>query len=220
LCDLTRMLLHDMPLPAKLVEGVSREAAPTMKRGRGHFDDIPWALDASSTIRNPRPDELPELLRLATAATKLCLAQPSAIARVIAHDPASAWVIEKSGHVAGGCALLYLSPVGLAHLQDGGLDPYNPPLECLARPGERPAGIYFWVVFKTKALARGLTSIFDMLRRGRYSGADLWAAPYTIPGRRLAESLGFRPFPCPAGNLYRYVRKRNTPRKLEDNDGG
>jgi len=185
--------------------------APAVQRGGRDFDSWIFSHDGASTVRPASVEELPDLWGAACAATNTVLAAPSVVARVMAHDPESVWVVEYDGRVIGGYALLYLSREGVRRLQQGKLNAADPALECLAAPDEPPEGIYHWVGFKSDAQASGLGRVLEMLHGPRFLSADLWGVPCTTNGRRFAESMGMRPFPCLTPNLYRYVRRANRP---------
>jgi hypothetical protein len=181
-----------------------------MKRASTEFDDLTFSHNPATEVRAPRPDEIEPVWRAASAAVGLPLAEPKAIARVLAHDPASIWIFEQAKRVTGGFALLHLSALGVERLVAAELDPYNPAIDCLALSSENPAGCYFWLTFKLQPYADGISQVFEKLCGPRFKNSDLWANPYTDDGRRFVTNVGFvRVQDAASPTLYRYVRKAN-----------
>ena len=98
------------------------------------------------------------------------IASAEVVAAVAAHQPDSLWAIARirsfdplQPRGEGFVALLMLNRQGLGALAQGTLNCLNPALGLLSRPGEKPAGIYFWAVFAPRTLAPAVTLVLKKL---------------------------------------------------------
>jgi predicted GNAT family N-acyltransferase len=60
----------------------------------------------------------------------------------------------------------------------------------LAKPDERPAGIYMWGVYAPGPLAAGIALFMEKMAPAQYAGVNLYSRPNTEVGRRYNEVLG------------------------------
>ncbi len=118
---------------------------------------------------------------------------------VIAHNPDCLWAIAKRRKCSQGervgegfVAMIPLTAAGLRHLGAGTLDTRNPDLTLLARPGERPAGIYIWATFAPGVLAAGVALFMREMDAPLYRGVDIYTRPNTPDGFRFNETLGLK----------------------------
>ncbi len=150
------------------------------------------------------------------------LAAADAVRRVIQVHPYSLWAIaRKSSFDAsapkpeGFVAVLLLTEQGLKALAERTLDCSEPDPAMLAKPGERPAGIYFWATFAPGMLAPAVTLVVEKLSSAPYEGVALYTRVTTPDGRRFTETLGFRQGAVIDGveapHLYVYERNRAKP---------
>ena len=71
------------------------------------------------------------------------------------------------------------------------LNTANPDIRFLAKPGERPAGIYMWCVFAPgRAGGRHGAVHGERSLRPQYAGVNLYSRPNTEVGRKFNEALG------------------------------
>ncbi len=118
---------------------------------------------------------------------------------VIGHNPDCLWAIAKRRKCNQGervgegfVAMIPLTAAGLRHLGAGTLDTRNPDLTLLARPGERPAGIYIWATFAPGVLAAGVALFMREMDAPLYRGVDIYTRPNTPDGFRFNETLGLK----------------------------
>ena len=90
----------------------------------------------------------------------------------------------------GFIAILPLNSRGLKSLALDALNTAQSRHPFIARPGERPAGIYMWGVFAPGPLAAGMALFMEEIASPRYAGVDLYSRPNTDVGRRFNEVLG------------------------------
>lgn len=106
-----------------------------------------------------------------------------ALARKSKYDPAAP-VAE------GFIASLPLNPLGLKMLALGTFNAGSPDLRLLAKPDERPAGLYMWGVYAPGPLAAGIALFMQRAASPQYAGVSLYSRPNTDVGRRYNEVLG------------------------------
>ncbi len=145
---------------------------------------------------------------------------PAEVVRAVAeHHPDALWAVARKASFdplhprgRGFVALLLLNRQGLRSLAVGTLDCLNPPLSLLAKPGERPAGIYFWAVCAQRTLAPAVTLVLKKLSMPPYVGVPLYARAATRDGARFIELLAFKKGAVVDGvnapHLYVYERMR------------
>ena len=107
-----------------------------------------------------------------------------ALARRSKFDP-------KSPTVEGFIAVLPLNALGLRILALGTFDGTKPDLRLLARPDERPAGVYIWCVYLPGALAAGMALLMERLSTDQNAGVNIYARAVTEDGKRFSQVLGF-----------------------------
>jgi predicted GNAT family N-acyltransferase len=150
------------------------------------------------------------------------LATEEVVRRVVDDNPHSLWgYAHKSGFdpenpmAEGFTAILLLTKQGLKALAERTLDCSDPDPALLAKPGERPAGIYFWATFAPGSLAPGVTLLFDKFKDAPFDGVTVYTRTSTPDGRRFTEAVGFRRGPIIDGveapHLHYYERKPNKP---------
>ena len=106
-----------------------------------------------------------------------------ALARKSKFDPAAP-VAE------GFVASLPLNALGLKHLALGTFNATSPDLRLLAKPNERPAGLYMWGVYAPGPLAAGIALFMERAAAPQYAGVNLYSRPNTETGRRYNDVLG------------------------------
>ena len=90
----------------------------------------------------------------------------------------------------GFIGVLPLNALGLRILALGSFDARSPDLRLLARPDERPAGLYMWAVFAPGPLAAGMALFMEKMSSPQYDGINLYSRPNTEVGRKYNEVLG------------------------------
>ena len=107
-----------------------------------------------------------------------------ALARKSKYDPAAP-VAE------GFVATLPLNALGMKTLALGTFNGLSPDLRLLAKPGERPAGLYMWGVYAPGPLSPAMALFLERASAPLYAGVSLYSRPVTEAGRRYQEVLGF-----------------------------
>jgi len=146
-----------------------------------------------------RPDEaiIADLMVLARQSIP-GLADTSEILKVARHNPdfmlglARKAVFDPAAPSGEGLIIyLPLNLMGMQHLALGTFNAAVPDLRLLAKPNERPAGIYLWLVYAPGVLAPGVALMMERLSAGLLGAADIYVRPATEAGRRLSEAVGF-----------------------------
>jgi predicted GNAT family N-acyltransferase len=137
------------------------------------------AIMAKARLSVPGIAETEEVLKVARY-NPFCV---MALARRSKYDP-DAPVVE------GFIASLPLNALGLRLLALGSFDAISPDLRLLAKPDERPAGLYMWGVYAPGPLAAGIALFMERAAAPLYAGVNLYSRPNTETGRRYNEVLG------------------------------
>ena len=176
-----------------------------MKR---EFDELGQLPVRRVAVRAAELDEIPELVRMAaTEIPSLAAAQP-AVVRVHIKNPDNVWSFRNSGRLIGVYAMLLLNADGREKMLDGALDCSDPPVDCLAEPGEPVAAIYKWAVVARGTAAEGIRAMSRRLQQPPFDTANLYARAIGAAAQRLDFNLGFRPV-RPDSDLLIYVRMKN-----------
>ena len=127
------------------------------------------------------------------------IASTSVVRRVAAHNPDSMWAIARRPsngstipRAEGFVAMLLLTEQGLTDLAAQALNAKNPNPVLLAKPGERPAGIYIWTTYAPGTLAPAVVLVLQKISVPPYEGVPLFTRVTTKEGFRFTEALGFR----------------------------
>jgi len=114
--------------------------------------------------------------------------------------------------------ILLLNEIGLMQLALGTFNGPDPDLRLLAKPHERPAGIYIWGLLAPGPLAPGVALFMREMLAPRYAGVNFYSRPNTEVGRRFNETVGLTQGvqigPIDAPNIW--VFQRNPPVPLYD----
>lgn len=111
--------------------------------------------------------------------------------------------------------ILLLNEIGLMQLALGTFNGPDPDLRLLAKPHERPAGIYIWGLFAPGPLAPGVALFMQEMLAPRYAGVNFYSRPNTEVGRRFNETVGLtqgvQVGPIDAPNIWVFQRKPSAP---------
>ena len=90
----------------------------------------------------------------------------------------------------GFIAILPLTALGLQLLGMNLLNTADPDPRLIAKPQERPAGIYMWCVYAPGSLAACMALFMERIATPQYAGVNLYSRPNTEIGRKFNETLG------------------------------
>ncbi|HWM61725.1 MAG TPA: GNAT family N-acetyltransferase [Rhizomicrobium sp.] len=126
------------------------------------------------------------------------LAETSEIERILHYSPDCIMAVTRKTKFdpaapagEGLVAFLPLNFLGLQHLALGTFNATSPDVRLLAKPNERPAGIYLWLVYAPGSLAAGIAFFMERLSSDRYAGLNIYTRPATEAGHRYIQALGF-----------------------------
>jgi len=113
----------------------------------------------------------------------------------------------------GFIAILPLNSIGMELLRLNALEATKPNVKFLARPGERPKGIYLWAIFAPGSGAAGMALLMRKLASEQYAGLDIYTRPVTPEGRNFLQVLGFAEDTeiGHAPDLWVFRRRQKTP---------
>jgi predicted GNAT family N-acyltransferase len=115
----------------------------------------------------------------------------------------------------GFLAMLPLNSVGMELLALDAFEATKPNVKFLAKPGERPKSIYWWVIFAPGFGATSTALFMEKLASEQYAGLDIYARTATDEGRNFLQVLGFTEGTqigdTPTPHLWIFRRKRETP---------
>ena len=142
--------------------------------------------------------------------------------RIFRHNPEYVMALAQKSPLRGAApeaegfiAMLPLNMLGLQHLALGTFNGTSPDVRLLARPGERPAGIYIWGIYAPGPLALGMALFAEKMSHGLYAGVDIYSRPVTEAGARFHEGLGFvegcRIGDIEAPNVWKFRREPIRP---------
>ena len=181
------------------LKAVADKEFTTERPGKYKLDE----LDAGRVARNLllfRPSEQ-AVEHLMTSARRSIptLAATEDVLRVLRHNPACMFAVARKSKFSpetpsgeGFIAILPLNELGMQLLALGSLNTAKPDVKFIARPHERPAGIYLWCVFAPGPLAAGMALFLKEMEAPLYAGINLYARSITEAGRRFSEVLGFQ----------------------------
>jgi predicted GNAT family N-acyltransferase len=127
------------------------------------------------------------------------LAATADVQRVVRHNPDCLFAVARKSKFnpdaptgEGFFAMLPLNALGLQLLALDALNTRSPDVRFIAKPGERPAGIYMWCVLAPGALAAGLALFMEQIAAPQYTGVAMYNRSITEAGTRFNQVLGFQ----------------------------
>lgn len=179
----------------KLVE----DLGPSLSRhGRHRLDEMdPAGIAKHLTVFQPTEAGVADLMDRARLSVP-GLAEDSEIQKVLRYSPDCIMAVARKTKFdpaapagEGLIAFLPLNMLGLQHLALGTFNATKPDHRLLAKPNERPAAIYLWLVYAPGPLAAGIAFFIKRLSSDRYAGLDIYTRPATEAGQRYIEAMGF-----------------------------
>lgn len=182
-------------LPARILRG----AVPVVpeRHGKHKLDELDADRFAKHLVLFRPDDTLVGDLMAKARSNVPGLTATEEVLRVLRYNPDCMFAVARksrfnpaSPSAEGFIASLPLNNLGLQLLAVDALDTARPDIRFLAKPGERPAGIYMWCVFAPGPLAAGITLFMNKIAVSPYDGINLYSRPNTESGRRYNEALG------------------------------
>jgi predicted GNAT family N-acyltransferase len=176
---------------------VQDEDGASNRHGKHKLDE----LDASRVAKHLvlfRPNETAVENLMAKARLSIPgLAATEDVLKVLRYNPDCMFAVTRKSRFnpaapegEGFIAVLPLNDLGMRLLAADALNTGNPDTRFLARPNERPAGIYMWCVFAPGVLAAGMALFMEKVASEQYAGVSLYSRPNTDVGRKFNEALG------------------------------
>jgi predicted GNAT family N-acyltransferase len=173
------------------------DSAPAVRHGKYKLDELDPARIAKHLIMF-QPTEKGVVDILAKARLSIPgIAKTDEALRVVRFNPICVMALARKSKfdplapvAEGFVAILPLNSLGLQILALGSFNATSPDLRLVAKPDERPAGLYMWGVYAPGALAAGIALFMQKMSSPQYSGVNLYSRPNTDAGRRYNEVLG------------------------------
>ena len=195
---------------------------PADRTGKHRLDELDAARVAKHlTMFEPSEKVLTELLAKARQSIP-GLASTAAALKVQGYNPHCVMALARSSKFnradpvgEGFIAILPLNRMGLEMLALGTFDASNPDLRLIAKPDERPAGVYMWCVYGPGPLAAGMALFMEKMATPQYAAVNLYSRPNTEVGVRFNHVLGFvkgtKVGDIEAPNVWIFNRGRQAP---------
>ena len=176
------------------IEAVHRDEPVNDRFGKYKIDE----LDASRVAKHlvlfrPTAQVVEQLMARARLAIP-GLAATADVQRVVRHNPDCLFAVARKSKFnpdaptgEGFFAMLPLNALGLQLLALDALNTRSPDVRFIAKPGERPAGIYMWCVLAPGALAAGWRSLWNKLLHPNIPALPCIIVPSPKPERPLTR---------------------------------
>ncbi len=171
---------------------------------RRDFDFIPRRSEVD--VAPAQSEDFDTLAEMANAKIPDVLVSGDFLRAFAARDKDTILSFRLNDTLVGGVAFLFLSEVGVEDLFLDNIDFGNPSDRVLAGPMDDVAGIYTWATALDGRGILGLGNVAEHLSKRRFRLADLYGRPNTDDGRRLVQSVGFRPTASFQDDLWIYER--------------
>jgi hypothetical protein len=171
---------------------------------RRDFDFIPRRSEVIVAPAENRDFE--PLAAMANAKVPDVCATGELLREAAARDRDSILSFRLKGVLLGGVAFVFLNQIGVEGLLLDSIDLARPTAAIMANPIDDVAGIYIWATALDGRGILGLGNVAEHLSKRRFRFADLYGRPNTEDGRRLVQSVGFKPAASFQQNLWIYRR--------------
>jgi predicted GNAT family N-acyltransferase len=198
------------------------DSVDATRQGKHKLDELDPARVARHLIMFQPTESVVESLMAKARLSIPGLAETEEVLKVLRHNPACMMAVARKSKIdsaepigEGFIAILPLTGLGLQMLALGAFDATSPDLRLVAKPGERPEGIYMWGVFAPGPLAAGMALFMERMAAPHYAGVSLYSRPNTEVGVRFNQVLGFRRGAVvgniEAPNVWTFERKPAVP---------
>lgn len=173
------------------------EELATDRHGKHRLDQMDARLARHIVMFRPSEQRLKELLVKARLEIP-GLAQDEEVIRTFRYNPEFVLALTRKSKFdsqdpvpEGFIAMLCLNLLGLQHLALGTFDASSPDVRLLAKPDERPAGVYLWGVYAPGPLVAGMGLFMEKMTVPQYAGVNIYSRPNTDAGIRFNHGMGF-----------------------------
>jgi len=176
---------------------VPEDSVRAVRLGRHRLDEMEPGKIAKHLVGfEPNEQVITDILAIARLSIP-GIAQTDEVLKVVRYNPFCVMALARRSkfdpeapEAEGFVAALPLNDSGMRLLALGSFNATSPDLRLVAKPGERPAGIYMWGVYAPGPLAAGMALFMDRISGPLYEGINLYSRPNTEAGRRYNEVLG------------------------------
>lgn len=170
---------------------------PSIRHGKHRLDQMQPAFARHLVMFRPSEIIVKEMLSRARREIP-GLAPTEQVLRVFRYNPDYIMALTRKSKFNLDCpagegfvAMLALNKLGLQHLALGTFDASKPDERLLAKPNERPAGVYLWCVYAPGSLVAGMALFMQRMNTEQYRGVDVYSRPNTDAGIRFNQAMGF-----------------------------
>jgi len=176
---------------------VGQTGFPAERHGKHKLDEMDPRMARNIVMFRPSEEVMADLLAEARLSIP-GLAETAEVVKLLRYNPEYVWALARRSKFdpaapvgEGFIAMLPLNMLGLQHLALGTFDAGSPDIRLLAKPNERPAGVYLWGVYAPGSLVAGMALFMETMATPRYAGVDIYSRPNTEVGRRFNHGMGF-----------------------------
>jgi predicted GNAT family N-acyltransferase len=215
--DMLKTLRTSMPQSRKRLADRGAE-----RIGKHRLDQLDPARVAKHLVMfQPTEQDVGDILAKARL-TIPALAQAPEVLKVARYNPICVLGLSRKSKfdpqapvAEGFIAILPLTELGLQMLALGSFDAASPDLRLIAKPDERPAGIYMWCVYGPGPLAAGMALFMEKMSTPQFAGINLYSRALTEAGIQFHHVLGFTQGTVidsiDAPNIWTFQRERQSP---------
>jgi predicted GNAT family N-acyltransferase len=176
---------------------VPEDSVRALRRGRHRLDEMDPARLARHLVTF-EPSEADVVAILAKARLSIPgIADAEEVLKVFRYNSSCIMALARKSKfdsaaptAEGFIASLPLNRLGLQMLALGYFNATSPDLRLIAKPDERPAGLYMWAVFAPGSLSAGMALFMKRMSSPQFDGINLYSRPNTDAGRKYNEVLG------------------------------
>src|SRR6266702_4437842 len=176
---------------------VPSEDVRAARHGKYKLDELdPTRIAKHLTMFQPTEQGVADILAKARLSIP-GIAETEEVLRVVRYNPICLMALARKSkfdslapEAEGFVAVLPLNKLGLQNLALGAFNATSPDLRLVAKPDERPAGLYMWAVYAPGPLAAGIALFMEKVSSPQYAGVNLYSRPNTEVGRKYNDVLG------------------------------
>lgn len=181
------------------MRAIHSEESTTERRGKYKLDELDASRIAKHLVSFRPTEGVVESLMARARLAIPGLAATADVLRILKHNPDCMFAVTRKSKFnpdlpsgEGFIAILPLNALGLQLLAMDALDTRCPDVRFIAKPTERPAGVYLWCVFTPGPLAGAMALLMEQMSTLQYAGVDIYNRSTTDDGERFSRVLGFQ----------------------------